>query len=217
MYPELKSIIEFITEFGVLVLIAAIFLYAAIRAINLLFDIVTNKVSVKKQHTDHDKLLDIRSQVSREITQLLDEFIEAHGGGRVQVMEFSNSVTSVAYLPFKYMTCTYEVYEFGMAPSAHKIDHLSTSLFTKFFTTLCEKKVCLLDASSDSHKIGGAAFEVMREIGEKQFLCSILRSGTGKHIGFICMSKNSGFTEQDIKGIQILADRVSVLLGVADN
>lgn len=210
---SVSDIVELITEAGVLVVIAAIFLYTAIRLINIGLDWVQKKAGNKK----HDKLLEIRNQVSTEIQTLLDTFLESHQAGRIMVMEFSNSVTSVAYLPFKYMSCTYEVYELGRQARAHKVDHLSTSLFTPFFNTMLDQDYYIFNDSNNLPKMGGALVDIMRELGEHQFMCSLLISAKGKNIGFICMNKDDGFNERDIEGIQSLAAQVSALLGVADD
>lgn len=209
---SVSEIVKLIAEVGVLVVIAAIFLYTIFRLINIGLDWLQNKAGNKK----HDKLLEIRNQVSSEIQTLLDTFLESHDAGRIMVMEFSNSVTSVAYLPFKYMSCTYEVYELGRQARAHKVDHLSTSLFTPFFNTMLDKEYYIFNDSNNLPKMGGALVDIMRELGEHQFICSLLISAKGKNIGFICMNKDDGFNEKDIEGIQSLAAQISALLGVAD-
>lgn len=209
---SVTDLIKLISEVGVLVVIAAIFLYTAIRLINIGLELLQKKAGNKK----HDKLLEIRSQVSSEIQTLLETFVESHDAGRIMVMEFSNSVTSVAYLPFKYMTCTYEVYDLERQARAHKVDHLSTSLFTPFFNTMLDKDYYIFNDTNNQPKMGGALVDIMRELGEHQFICSLLISAKGKNIGFICMNKDSGFNDKDVEGIQSLAAQVSALLGVAD-
>lgn len=209
---SVAEIVRLVSEVGVLVVIAAIFLYTAIRVINIGLDWLQNKASNKK----HDKLLEIRSQVSSEIQTLLDTCLESHNAQRIMVMEFSNSVTSVAYLPFKYMSCTYEVYALGRQARAHKVDHLSTSLFTPFFNTMLDRDYYIFNDSNNIPQTGGALVDIMRELGEHQFICSLLISAKGKNIGFICMNKDDGFEDMDIEGIQALAAQISALLGVAD-
>lgn len=213
---EINSIaqfIEWIAEYGVTILIAAIFLYVCIRLINIFFKFLEKKVGEKK----HDKLLDERSRISYEIQLLIEQFLESHGGDRVQVIEFSNSVTSVAFLPFKYMTCTYECYALGKSPTGHMIDHISTSLFTTFFQSMQDVSYRIFDTHDKSVPMGAAKYELVQSQGASQSLCVMLHTPKGKSIGYITMKRDEGeFTEKDIEGIQILAEQVSALLSVAD-
>lgn len=213
MGQDITSIMKAIAEFGVLIVIAAIFLYVAIRLINLGFKHAESKIGAKK----HDDLLVVRTEVSREIQLLLDTFLEKHDGDRVHVIEFSNSVTSVAYLPFKYMTCTYEVYRLGKAPTGHLIDHVSTSLFTTFFNSMQDQPYRLFDINDKTLPMGGAKYDLVQAQGTSQSLCCMMHTSKGKAIGYVTMKKaEHAFTEEDFEGIQTLANEISVLLSVAD-
>lgn len=210
---ELSSILKLISDYGVLILIAAIFIYVCIKLLNIFFKFLEKKVGSKK----HDELLDVRAQVSNEIQLLIEQFLEAHGGDRVQVIEFSNSVTSVAFLPFKYMTCTYEVYALGKAPTGHMIDHISTSLFTTFFMSMQDHAYRIFDTHDKSVPMGGAKYDLVQSQGASQSLCVMLHTPKGKSIGYITMKRDeTEITEKDIEGIQILAEQVSALLSIAD-
>ena len=117
--PEMSKAI---TEFGIMIVICAIFLYTAVRLINVFMKSLDSRIINKK----HDELIDIRMSVNQKVQSLIDDYLESHDSDRVHVIEFTNSVMSVAYLPFKYMSCTYEVYRIGKAATANKIDHIST-------------------------------------------------------------------------------------------
>ena len=195
-----------------MIIICAIFLYVIIRLINLLFKYIENRLGEK----NHDRLLDVRSDISEQIQTLLDVFLEEHGGDRIQVIEFSNSVMSVAYLPFKYMTCTYEVYRAGKVAMGNRIDHLSTSLFTTFFTNLQQNFYCILDGNNTRRISGGAMHDLLMSSGEPKALCALLQTIRGKSLGYIIMKKENDFTQGDIDDIQSLADQIAGLLGVAD-
>lgn len=209
---SIQSIVQYIAEFGIMVIICAIFLYVVIRIINLIFKHIENRVGSK----NHDKLLSMRSDISTQIQSLLDGFLERHDGDRIQVIEFSNSVVSVAYLPFKYMTCTYEVYKLGKSASGHKIDHISTSLFTTFFLSMQDVPYRIFDISDSTVPMGGAMHDIMKEQEATKSLCAMMHTPKGKSIGYITLKKESGFTSEDIDGIQSLADQISILLSVAD-
>ena len=210
---EISTITKLVAEYGVLILITAIFLYVCLRLINIFFKFLEKRVGEKK----HDKLLDERSRISCEIQLLIEQFLEAHGGDRVQVIEFSNSVTSVAFLPFKYMTCTYECYALGKSPTGHMIDHISTSLFTTFFQSMQDVSYRIFDTHDKSVPMGAAKYELVQSQGASQSLCVMLHTPKGKSIGYITMKRDeTEFTKKDVVGIQILAEQVSALLSVAD-
>lgn len=209
---NIESVMQFIADFGIMVVISGIFLYVIIRLINLLF----KHIDIKLGSKNHDKLLSMRSDISNQIQLLLDEFLEQHDGDRIQVIEFSNSVVSVAYLPFKYMTCTYEVYRLGKSAAGHKIDHISTSLFTTFFLSMQNVAYRIFDISDKTVSMGGAMYDIMKEQEASKSLCTMMYTPKGKSIGYVTMKKETDFTPEDIEDIQSLADQISILLSVAD-
>lgn len=209
---DFQSVMQFIADFGFMAVISAIFVYVIIRLLNILFKHIENKVGVK----NHDELLSIRGDISTQIQSLLEEFLERHDGDRLQVVEFSNSVVSVAYLPFKYMTCTYEVYRLGKSAWGHKIDHLSTSLFTPFFMSMQDVPYRIFDVNDKTIPMGGAMHDLVVDQGASKSLCVMLYTPKGKAIGYITMKKESEFTDCDIAEIQLLATSISTLLSVVD-
>lgn len=209
---EIVTVISAISEFGVLVVIAAVFLYTVIRIINILL----NKFEAKLTNKAHDVLLDMRFDISKEIQSLLDIALQECSGNRIQVIEFSNSVMSVAYLPFKYMTCTYEVYTPDRYATSSRVDHLSTSLFTSFFSKLQKSDYVMLDLNNRDSSICGAMYDILRESGDTMSLCIELTTARGKSVGYISLKKSDTFEDNDIEVMQTLADKLSALLSVAD-
>lgn len=212
MTTDVVDIGKSINELGILVILGAVFVYAAIKTLNLVFEYFQNKVKNKK----HDQLLEARTKIDSQVQEMIDKFLEHYGGNRIHVVEFSNSVMSVAYLPFRYMSCTYECYSVGKNAVGSKIDHLSTSLFTAFFNNLNGKDYCIFDTSNKDMQVGGAMYDIMTECKEKRALCTLMTSHTGKNIGYIALYKDGDFSEEEIEDIRSLSDRVSALLSVAD-
>lgn len=209
---EISELIKAIAEVGVLVVIAAVFLYTVIRFINLGFKRLNNKLI----ESTHDKNLDIRTNVNQQIQKLLQTAINQLDVKRIEVIEFSNSVISVANMPFKYMTCTYEVYKLGETAIGHKIDRISTSLFTAFFTKLQSQDYYIFKLNDENHQMYGAMYDLLNEQQETQSLCDMMKTNKGKAIGYITMKKDSEFTQKDIDTIQSLSERVCALLSVLD-
>ena len=209
---EVNAIVKAIAEYGILVIIAGIFLYVVIKVINMFLGHLGEKLS----HSQHDKLIDTRVKLGEQIQTLIESFLEMSNASRVSVIEFSNTLMSVAYLPFRYMTCTYEVHDLGKASMGHKIDRISTSLFTPFFVKLQENPCCLFDINDKKTLVGGAMCDLMKEQGEHLALCISLTTAKGKAIGYIQATSDTEFTDYDIALIKTLGNQVSLLLSIGD-
>lgn len=212
---SIENIIKNISEYGIMIIICGIFLYSVIKLINMLFNFF-NPDKSRKARDEHDRRLEVRQSVGVKAQSLIDDFLETYDLERIHIIEFSNSMMSVAYLPFKYMSCTYEVYKMSSYPTANKIDHISTSLFTKFFNVLCEREELILDYQKPDKDIEGAAYDLIKSTGKCKCLFVILKSSKGKVLGFICIRSESEFSSNVIDDAQILANKISALLGVLD-
>ena len=206
------ELVKWIADYGVLVIIAAIFLYAAIRLINMGLGTLSERLSRKK----HDNLINARLKLSDKIQALIGHYLAISNASRVSVIEFSNTVMSVAYLPFRYMTCTYEVHDFGKTAMGHKIDRISTSLFTPFFMKLQDSKCCVFDINDKSTLVGGAMCDLMRSQGEHLALCIGLTTPKGKAIGYIQATSDDKFDDKDIADIKVLGEQIALLLSIED-
>lgn len=208
----IDSILRLIADYGIMIVISGTFLYASIRLINIWLTGYENKFKTKS----HDQLLSTRSTISKQIQEIIENILTKSDGDRVQVIEFSNSVMSVAYLPFRYMSCTYEVFRLGKSAVGHKIDRLSTSLFTKFFEVLQDNEYCVFHTEDENTFIGGAMKELMESQHEQHALCALLKSPKGKAIGYIQLIKEDAFSNDDIDTILNASHQIAVLLSVAD-
>ena len=209
---SLSEMMQAVSDNGITVVLAVIFIWVIIKFINFGFAKLDKHAGNKK----HDNLIKLRTEIGEEIQILLDDFLKKSKGNSIQVIEFSNSVTSVAYLPFRYMTCTYESCKFGVSSNGSKIDRMSTSLFTPFFSELQKVPYCEFDVRKKEHMMGGAMYDLMQTIGETKSLCAMLTTVRGKAIGYVSFQKTAEFTQEDIKNIQSLAKQLSALLCVVD-
>ena len=210
---DLENVMRIISDYGLALVISGVFLYLIIRLINILL----RELSGRLGHKKHDKELEARNTVSSQIQSLISNCLVATDCDRIQVIEFSNTVMSVAYLPFKYMTCTYEVYRFGEKPASSMIDHISTSLFTPFFDELQSRDYCIFDTEKKEPQMGGAMFDIIKAEGETRILCTMLKHPKGKFIGYLMLMKSEDtFNDDDIDRIQTLGDHVSALLCIMD-
>lgn len=212
MCVEIGAILKLLTDYGVTIFVVGIFFYIVIKFINLGFA----KYRIRHSNIRHDELIDIRYNIGKNIQALIEDYLAESGGNRVHVIEFSNSVTSVAYLPFRYMTCTYEVIRIGKSATGHKIDRISTSLFTPFFEALQSHEYCIFDINDKSTIVGGAMCDLMRSQDEHHALCSMMQTPRGKFIGYVYLTKDEEFTGKDIDGMISLSDQICALLSVVD-
>lgn len=206
----MERIFKLIGDYGVMIIICGIFLYAAIKLINLAIQWAQNKLTKHDHEGNIDTRVDIGSQIHKLIARELRE-LELE---RIQVIEFSNSVMSVAYLPFRYMTCTYEVYDLDRHPTGYQLDRISTSLFSPFFTELHENPIYLLEVNEDLEPSAQSLFSLMDV--DKYVACVALRTAKGKMIGYIQATQGLPFTEEAQLELRMLGSRVSELLGVMD-
>lgn len=217
---EFVEIIRTVADVGVLVCIAALFIYACYRWINNYFDKKDDTkgggIPGKKDRERHDELIDLRTTISRDIQKLITTTLNQNDWDRIHIVEFSNSMMSVAYLPFRYMTCTYEVFKLGKSGTGSKIDRLSTSLFTGFFSCIHEKGWCLIDLDKPESDVCGAMRDLMKSNNETKSLSAEIVSPKGKSLGYVSVKDENGFSDDDIEAILTLADQVAVLLGVVD-
>ena len=209
---NIQVIIKSIVDYGISVILSAIVIYVIIRLLKYKFD----DLEKKKKRNKHDEAINMRSKIDDQVYDIINKFIATHKSTRVQVIEFTNTVTSVAYLPFRYMTCTYEVTEYGRHPKATYIDKLSTSLFSPFLSRLANSDTLLLD-KTDAEDLSGSIEDLFNYMGCKYMLSAILSSEkNNKFIGYVSIYKEEEITDLDKHDIKILSEELSLLLGVLD-
>lgn len=221
-----EELISSIADVGILVCIAALFLYACFRAIKSYFDKKDKEIKSKEKEGNivppkpereaHDKAMSIRYQVSEEIQKLLETYQAKWHADRIQVIEFGNSQINLGYLPFRYMSCTYEVCKLGVRGIGSKIDKLSTSLFTPFFVDLTEKGWCAYDIEDSECHVPGAMHDLMIEFEEPRSLNAAIVTASGKFLGYITVKNLMKYTQNDVDDLLTLADQIAALLGILD-
>ena len=207
---EFENIVKLIAEYGVMIMICGIFLYAAIQ----LIVIFINWLKKKTLRNAHDESIDTRFSIGNEIHKLIANTLTQMEAERVQVVEFSNSVMSVAYLPFRYMTCTYEVYDLDREPIGYKLDKISTSLFSPFFAKLQDNKIYMFTLSEDQELSERSLCNLMDV--DRWTACVPLRTVKGKLIGFVQVTRFKEFSKSEQMDIQILGAKLVELLSVLD-
>lgn len=208
---EFIEVLKAVGEYGLSLALSAIFIYAVINILRIQFD----KLRETSKRKAHDGALALRGEVDEKVYELLNDFIQEHHGYRVHVIEFTNSVTSVAYLPFRYMSCTYEVVAYGSKPEARCIDKLSTSLFSPFLSKLGKSNYLVLDGQNIQQN-SGVMHDLYEQIGGRYMLSVMLRSGKDKCIGYVAFYTDNSIHQSDVDDLVLVGSKLSTLLGVLD-
>lgn len=205
------EVMKAIREYSLSLVLSAIVIYTVIKVIKIQLD----KFQTVNSRKNHDKALELRDEIGEKVYAILNTFIQDHHGIRLQVIEFTNTVTSVAYLPFKYMSCTYEVVSYGNRPEARAIDKLSTSLFSPFLSKLGKEKYMVLDPQS-ADELSGVVHDLYEQIGGEHMISVMLKSEKDKCIGYVAFYKDKPVEEKDIDDLLLVGSTISGLLGVMD-
>ena len=209
--PEgISNILKLIGDYGVTIIICGIFLYAVIQ----LLGIGIKWLKSRTARTNHDELLDTRIDAGQRIHKLIGHTLEEFKAERIQVMEFSNSVMSVAYLPFRYMTCTYEVYDLDRTATGYKLDRISTSLFSPFFQNLQTHSIYQFNSHHVSDPCETTLCSMMD--ADEYVMCMALTTVRGKMIGYVQATLKIKFTTSEITNFQMMGSRIAELLGAQD-
>ena len=221
----IEELISSIADVGVLVCIAALFLYTCFRETKNYFDkkdraIKPTKealVPAKPAREAHDAAMEVRNNVSIKVQEVLEHYQQKFNCDRLQVIEFGNSQLTLGYLPFKYMTCTYEVCKFGVLGTGNRIDKLSASLFTPFLQKLHEENYVILDIAEDNRIINGVMHDCMIAFNEPRSINAAIITSADKFIGYVTAKNMESYSQDDIDNIVSLADNLAALLGVLDD
>lgn len=205
------EVLKHVTDYGLSVVLSAIVIYVILKVIKVQFD----KIQASTRRKEHDAALNLRSHIDEEVYEVLNNFIEEHHGLRLQVIEFTNTVTSVAYLPFKYMSCTYEVVSYGTKPEARCIDKLSTSLFSPFLSKLGKEDYMILNHDT-AEEMSGVVHDLYEQIGGENVVAVMLKSDREKCIGYVALYKDKPVDDKDVNDLISVGSKLSTLLGVMD-
>lgn len=205
------ELVRQVGDYGLSLILSAVVVYVVIKLIQIQFD----KMKVASNRKEHDQALALRGEVDEKVYDVLNSFIETHHGLRLQVVEFTNTVTSVAYLPFKYMSCTYEVVSYGNKPEARCIDKLSTSLFSPFLSKLGKEEYLILNPKT-AEELSGVVHDLYEQIGGENILCVMLKSEKEKCIGYVSLFKDKPVEDKDVDDLLLIGSKLSALLGVLD-
>ena len=199
--------------------IAALIITVGITVFIKFFDIIF--VEITKQFEKKERIKGIlkREDADIHIQDILNTALFTLGGDRLQVIEFTNTVKTVASLPFKFMTVTYESYALGKQPAADTIKNELTSLHSSFLSRLYSNSFVVLNMENQDEKITPATYSLInKRFASKSLYISITDRRSKKMIGLLSydISDLEGFSEIAITTLRKLAAQLSVYLTLWD-
>lgn len=210
---NVTGVLDMISNYGVPIVITAIVLYVLIRVADIGLRCLQNVVDRR----NHDQRLQLRQTVDSHVQALIDSALSICNGERLQVVEFTNSVTSVAYMPFRYMSCTYESHSYLVAPTAKNIDKLSASLFSKFLSQVGEQDYCIFDIEDDKNHDIDLMYNVIGEAPPYKLVATRMITKNGKPVGYIiAIFRQDTIPRATIECLTDLAQQVGSLLSLFD-
>ena len=208
---DILQVIKSIADYGITIVLSSIVVYSLFRVLKFKLD----SLEAAERRKDHDDKIAMREDIDARVYELICEFLQSHNCDRIQVIEFSNTVTSVAYLPFRYMSCTYETIEYGQSAKASLVDKLSTSLFCPLLSKLSKEPYVKLNEAS-ARELSGSVYDLFKQMSGFYMVSAMLKSEKQKCIGFVSFYKSYEPTKKDCNDLVILQEKLSLLLGVLD-
>lgn len=214
----MKEFLEYASTNGLALLISVLFIYICYRIVQLIFDSpkLLGKFAKKKHSQEHREAQQHREKVNQIVYTSIKEFIENHDGSRCLIIEFSNTVQSVVYMPFRYMTATLEAHTYDVPSAASRIQKIPTSLLTPFLMMLDEVPHLIMTKDNSAYKVCGAMQDLFNSIGDPQVCFKMLRSYKGTNFGIAVFCKPDGFNDEDLVEFDALGNSISGYLGARD-
>ena len=214
----MDKFLDFLSNDSLAMLISVLFIYICYRVVDAVFDSpkLLGGLFNKRNHKEHREAQNHREKCNQIVYTSIENFLEDHEGSRCLVIEFSNSVQSVVYMPFRYMTCTLEAHGYEVRSAATAIQKIPTSLLTPFLMRLDDAPHLIMEKDNDVYKCCGAMMDLFDNIGDPQVCFKMLRSYKGTNFGMIVFSKPEKFTKADLIEFDALANSVSGYLGARD-
>ena len=200
---------------GIIILIITVGITILIKSFDVIFMAITKHFEKKERIKGILK----REDADNHIQDILNTALATLGGDRLQVIEFTNTVKSVASLPFKYMTVTYESYSLGKLPAADTIKNELTSLHSSFLSRLYTNSFFVLNLEKQDDTITPATYSLIDKRSAIQSLyISISDRKSKRMIGLLSydISATEGFSEIAITTLRKLAAQLSVYLTLWD-
>jgi hypothetical protein len=210
----MEEMIKAIGDNGLMIVFSGVFLYLIVQVANIGINLLKRKTEEEK----HDKLNNMRLEVSYQIQLLIDKIRLECEADRITVMEFKNGASNIAGLPFLLMSCTYESMGDNLLPIMDLLRDKMLSQYPMFLTKLQTNDYVILDLESRSDEFGKAIYELLVLQDECSGLCMMMKSNKKIGIGYITMKKKGGgFTEEDIDKMKTLSVAIGSLLLVGSN
>ena len=159
---------------------------------------------------------------NKNVEQLTQNVLDLARAGlnaeRLQIVEYTNTIETVAFVPKKFMSCTYESYADGKLPACNTIKNEFTSHYVKFLTKLRLEHCLVLNLHDQQPEYSKNIYDLMDSRNASVSLyVLILDKKTQQALGFVSYDKHgfSEFSAKEAKEMQKLAEELAVHLNLA--
>jgi hypothetical protein len=201
---------KFIQDYGISLVICAVFIYAAYHLINIGLDYLKAKLGIKSEQ--EQKKFNKKIEVDYNIQLILTKILAETGGNRITIMEYHDHIRNMWDISSYYMTCIYEVYKTGLSPVSNKLDKIPTSLVSKFLLELREKPYVIVDSSAG--ELPKEEHILLIAQNERRALCVALKDMQGGAIGYVALKKDGEFTGFDISVMKDVSIKIGSMMSM---
>jgi hypothetical protein len=206
----MEDMIKAIGDNGLMIVISGVFLYFIVQLFNIGIGILKKKTDQEK----HDRLTNVRADVSYQVQLLIERTLMETHADRIMVMEFKNGSANICGLPFIFMSCTYETFTDNLLPIADRMKDKHISHYPTFLTELQTHPYVILNINDRDDKYGRAIYELLVVQEESRSLCILMKSLQKIGVGYVSMKKKEDFTEDDINKLEDLSRQLAILLSM---
>ena len=183
-------------------------------AIGAVFSVLYKKFNRKERL----KRIYEHKNVEKLTQNVLDLALASLDADRLQIVEYTNTIETVALVPKKYMSCTYEAYKEGKSPAGNTIRNEFTSHYVNFLTKLRLEHCIALNVHNQVAEFSKNIYSLMDLRWATQSLYAlILDSRTQQALGFVSYDKSGfgGFSAKEVNELKKLSNELAVHLSLA--
>ena len=166
---DLQTILSMLMSNGgitVQIVVLSIVIYSLGQFLQIFFNRLKRKLETHHNIKGSTK----RINIDKSMQSLLDLTILRIDCIRISVIEFHNSNKNIAFVPFDYMTCMYEIYLPGLSPMAQLCKSVPTSLYHSLFNCLRRDPLLIIDVDDQQENIQRAVYDMIIARGAKKSL-----------------------------------------------
>ena len=229
---DIQILRTLVQEFGLSIAISVIFVTVAVKFIKNTID-QNNKLmkmilddSRKKEHVEvsekHKESINLRLEINKRISRLLDDFRRDYEADRVYIFEYHNGESNLNGLAFAKMSETYETLKPGFASHKIAMQGVPTGMMINLNQeVLVNEQVCIRSVSDFRRDYQDQSLLNITKYDTKSLYIKLVKNSKDYPIGFIGVDfvkeEMTEETESDLMDdLEALSYKISSLLEIED-